>query len=196
MATVASLDSGREHRQSQTSRGFSAFALRALQHSGAHSAMNPFRSGLWLSLGITALLMTGCQRQAVEPIQRVGDLDMVDCRFQNNGHVHIHIAQARGQATVVSRYNPGAGKSHSEALRSGHESEGRLVRSAAGEHRIELFLLNDHFGEKPGEQLTLHIAADGRSTFRVRAAGVAERIIDFGTCSRQAAAAGKTTPHN
>jgi hypothetical protein len=196
MAAVARIDPGLEPRQRQSSRGFRALALRPLQRQAVGSARNPFRSSLWMRLGITALLLSGCQPHTELPLQRVGDLEMVDCRFQNNGHVHIHIARARGQATVVSRYSPGNSKSHSEALRSGLESEGRLLKSGAGEHRIELFLLNDHFGEKPGELLTLHIAADGRSTFRARGAGVSERIIDFGTCSRQAEAAGKTTPHN
>lgn len=109
---------------------------------------------------------------------------MYDCRFQNSGHLHLHLSSARGSVSVITGYEPGRHGDHAADLRAGRESEGRLVPPGPGNrYAVELFLLNDHFGERPSETVLVRVGEDGRS--RVEAKGVDDRprTIDSGTCS-------------
>lgn len=94
----------------------------------------------------------------------------------------MHVSEKRGAVTLVSRYTPGATRSHSDDLRRGLESEGRLISPDANRFKFELFLLNDHFGEKPGEVVFVDVSEDGGTRMVARAASGSTRVIDSGTC--------------
>ena len=115
---------------------------------------------------------------------------MVDCLFENNRHLHLHVSEPRRSATLVSHYRPGAHASHAEDLRQGRESEGRLREPGASRFLIELFLLNAPLGEKPGEVVVVRVDADGRSRMEARAGDGSRRVIDYGTCSDRPAGGG------
>ncbi|MCP9805309.1 hypothetical protein KBY71_02085 [Cyanobium sp. T1B-Tous] len=121
------------------------------------------------------------------PAEDSGSL-MIDCVFETNRHVHMHVSEKRGAVTLVSRYTPGSTKSHSEDLRRGLESEGRIISSRDHRLKSELFLLNDHFGEKPGEVVFVEVRDDGISRMEAKAVSGAIRQIDSGTCSLRHAA--------
>ena len=108
---------------------------------------------------------------------------MVDCEFQANNHIHMHLSEERGTAALVSSYTPGEERTHFEDLRNGVESEGRLVRAAANGFDVEIFLLNDHFGENPGDVVRIRVAGDGRSLMEAKGPGGVVRTIDTGTCT-------------
>lgn len=108
---------------------------------------------------------------------------MVDCEFQANKHIHMHLSEERGAATLVSSYAPGKQRSHLEDLRNGIESEGRLIRSAGDGFDVEIFLLNDHFGENPGDVVRIQVDDDGRSQMEAKGPGGVARTIDTGTCT-------------
>lgn len=109
---------------------------------------------------------------------------MFDCAFQNNNHLHLHIAERQGSASLISAYQRGRTDSHADDLREGRESEGRLVPAGPdSRYKVELFLLNDHFGETAGEKVVLRLAADGRARLQAEATGGRSRTIDFGTCT-------------
>jgi hypothetical protein len=86
---------------------------------------------------------------------------MVDCRFQVNKHLHMYVADERGAVTIVSSYTPGKESTHFEDLRQGIESEGRLASSAGHRFDVEIFLLNDHFGEIPVMSFAFRLLAIG-----------------------------------
>lgn len=111
---------------------------------------------------------------------------MLDCLFETSRHLHLHVAEERNSATLVSRYQPGMRASHAEDLRQGLESEGRLIAPEGGRFRLELFLLNDRFGEKPGEVVMVQVDGDGRSRIEARNPQGRIRLLDFGTCSDRA----------
>ena len=108
---------------------------------------------------------------------------MLDCLFETNRHLHLHVAEQRRSATLVSGYQPGSKASHAEDLRQGRESEGRLITPGGSRFRLELFLLNDQFGEKPGEVVLVRVDRDGRSRLEARNQQGQIRLLDFGTCS-------------
>jgi hypothetical protein len=47
----------------------------------------------------------------------------------------------------------------------------------------DMFLLNDHFGENPGEIVRIQVADDGRSQIKAKGDGEEFRVIDTGTCT-------------
>lgn len=98
----------------------------------------------------------------------------------------MHVSEKRGAVTLVSGYAPGSASSHSEDLRKGIESEGRLIRSPSHRFIFEMFLINDHFGEMPGEVLLVKIREDGRSEMHARSLNGTIRPIDSGRCTPQA----------
>jgi hypothetical protein len=108
---------------------------------------------------------------------------MYDCQFEKNQLVHLHIAEQRGTASLISRYQRGRHSTHAQDVRAAKESEGRLVAPGGSRHVIELFLLNDRFGEQPGEQLIVRVAADGQAFLEGRRADRSLRQIDVGRCS-------------
>lgn len=108
---------------------------------------------------------------------------MADCRFQTNGFVHLHIAEEQGTVSLISDYTPGQAPDHALDLREGRESEGRLVRGGDSRQLVEFFLVNDEFGQKPGETVLLRLAADGRSRIEARSPQGRIRTLDFGTCT-------------
>jgi len=110
---------------------------------------------------------------------------MYDCRFQNSELVHLHISEQSGSVSVISDYKPTTPGSHSDHVRNGRESEGRLVPPRGGDrHTIELFLFNDHFGETAGDKVVIHMAGDGRTRIESHANQDQHRTLDFGTCSK------------
>lgn len=108
---------------------------------------------------------------------------MVDCQFQANNHVHMHVYEERGAVTLVTGYTPGKESGHFEDLRSGIESKGRLISSAGHRLAIDMYLLNDHFGENPGEVVRIRVGGDGRSKMEARGIRGVVRTIDTGTCT-------------
>jgi hypothetical protein len=108
---------------------------------------------------------------------------MVDCQFRANNHIHMHVAEERGSVTLVTGYTPGEESTHFEDLRKGIESKGRLMNSAGYRLAIEMYLLNDHFGENPGDVVRIQVAGDGRSLMQAKGAGGVVRTIDTGTCT-------------
>ena len=109
--------------------------------------------------------------------------EMYDCQFQTNKLIHLHVSRQRGTASVISDYQRGRTRSHSNDVREARESEGRLVAPGDMRYAIELFLLNDRFGERAGEKVVVRVAGDGRARFEGRSADGKVRTIDFGTCS-------------
>ncbi|MCS5698192.1 hypothetical protein NZK32_03945 [Cyanobium sp. FGCU-52] len=111
---------------------------------------------------------------------------MYDCEFEEAKLIHLHISKQAGSASVLSSYRPGSQPSHSRDVREARESEGRLVAPGNSLYVIELFLLNDRFGEKPEETVILRIARDGRVQLKGRGLDGRHRLIDSGTCSSHA----------
>ncbi|MFM7674776.1 MAG: hypothetical protein ACKO5F_04145 [Synechococcus sp.] len=109
---------------------------------------------------------------------------MLDCQLEKIGPLHLHLAESRGSTSVISEYQPGRHQDHADAIREGRESEGRLVPPGPGmRYAIELFLLNDHFGESSAEKLVIRIAPDGRTRLEARGLAASPRVLDVGTCS-------------
>jgi hypothetical protein len=107
---------------------------------------------------------------------------MVDCQFRANKHIHMHVSEERSAVTLVTNYTPGDASTHFEDLRRGVESKGRLIGPDGNRFRIEMFLLNDHFGESPGEVVRIQIGGDGKSRIEAKGEGGVIRVIDSGTC--------------
>jgi hypothetical protein len=107
---------------------------------------------------------------------------MVDCKFQANNHVHLHVAEGPGTVALISRYSPSEPSAHFEDLRQGIESKGRLISAAGHRLVVEMYLLNDHLGETPGETVRILVADDGRSRIEARTPGGGVRTIDTGVC--------------
>jgi len=99
----------------------------------------------------------------------------------------MHVSEGRGAVTLDTGYAPGKERSHFEDLRTGVQSKGRLMSSADHRLAIEMYLLNDHFGENPGEVVRIRVGADGRSQIEARSSRGAARTIDTGTCTLPAA---------
>lgn len=78
---------------------------------------------------------------------------MVDCKFQANNHVHLHVQEDAGTVGLISRYSPTEPSAHLEDLRKGIESKGRLIRDDGHRLVVDLYLLNDRLGENPGESV-------------------------------------------
>jgi|LakMenEpi03Aug12_release.lakeMendotaPanAssembly.Ray.scaffolds.fasta_scaffold110700_4 hypothetical protein len=107
---------------------------------------------------------------------------MVDCVFREGEHLHMHIAEERDAATIVTSYTPGETGNHFEDLRKGVESKGRLVDPGNQRFSIEMFLLNDSFGQEPGEVLWIQVGRDGKARMEAKGSGGAIRVIDTGAC--------------
>ncbi len=107
---------------------------------------------------------------------------MVDCQFQTNNHVHLHVAEGPGTVALITRYAPSDPSSHLEDLRKGVESKGRLIRAAGARLAVEMYLLNDRLGENPGESVRILIGEDGRSRIEARTPRGGVRTIDTGVC--------------
>ena len=141
---------------------------------------------------IAALLgvLQGCQLGGGAESAATGP-QMFDCAFQNNGHLHLHLSPSRGSASVISEYKPGRHDDHAADIREGRESEGRLVPPGPNtRYAVELFLLNDHFGESAGEKVVIQLAADGRTRVEAKGLKGTSRLLDFGTCSSARPGAG------
>lgn len=109
---------------------------------------------------------------------------MVDCQLQKIGLLHLHLWQSRGSASLITEYQPGRHQDHADAIREGRESEGRLVPPGPGmRYAIELFLLNDHFGESAAEKVVIRVAPDGRTRLEAKGPAGPPRLLDVGTCS-------------
>ena len=126
-----------------------------------------------------AILLTSCNQS---DHAGVGTLVMLDCQFQNNGMMHLHIAPERGNANVISAYLPVHGKDHARSLRDARESKAQLVEAGSDRYVLDIFLLNDHFGENTGETVRLRLAKDGQGLIEARREGTPARRIDRGTC--------------
>lgn len=111
-----------------------------------------------------------------------GASEMYDCEFQKNRLIHLHVSQERGTATLLTQYHPDPSRSHREDVREARESEGRLVDPGGFRFTIELFLLNDRLGQRPGEKVVVRVADDGRARLEGQIAAGQVRVIDFGTC--------------
>jgi len=107
---------------------------------------------------------------------------MVDCKFQANKHVHMHVAEDPGTVGLITRYSPSEPSAHLEDLRKGIESKGRLISADGYRLVVEMFLLNDRLGENPGESVRIWIDDDGRSRIEARAPRGGVRTIDTGVC--------------
>ena len=143
----------------------------------------PWRTGALGMILVLASALPGCLTGG-DPASPTHSPNMYDCRFQNNGHLHLHLSLARGSGSVITGYEPGRQADHAADLRAGRESEGRLVQPGPGNrYAVELFLLNDHFGERPGEKVVIRVGEDGRSRVEATGVEVNPRVIDFGTCS-------------
>jgi hypothetical protein len=108
---------------------------------------------------------------------------MIDCQYKINGHIHLHVSEERGSATLVSRYIPKSAQTHADDLRQGIESEGRMINPGNNLLKIDIFLLNDQLGETPGETVFISINKNGGSQIEAKAVtSGAVRLIDSGTC--------------
>jgi hypothetical protein len=107
---------------------------------------------------------------------------MVDCQFQANKHIHKHVDEEVGTVALITRYSPTETSDHSEDLRKGIESKGRLIKAVGYRLVVEMYLLNDRLGESPGEDVRILVADDGRSRIEARAPHGALRTIDTGVC--------------
>lgn len=107
---------------------------------------------------------------------------MVDCKFQANKHVHMHVAEEPRTVGLITRYSPSEPSTHLEDLRKGVESKGRLISAAGTRLAVEMFLLNDRLGENPGDTVLILIGEDGRSRIEARSSRGGVRTIDTGVC--------------
>jgi hypothetical protein len=107
---------------------------------------------------------------------------MVDCRFQANSHVHMHVEEDLGTVALITRYAPGDPSSHLETLRKGIESKGRLASADGYRLVMDMYLLNDRLGESPGETVRIWVDDDGRSRIEARSPRGGVRTIDTGVC--------------
>ena len=107
---------------------------------------------------------------------------MVDCKFQANKHVHMHVAEDPGTVGLITRYSPSEPSAHLEDLRKGIESKGRLISADGYRLVVGMFLLNDRLGENPGETVRIMVAEDGQSRIEARAPRGGVRTIDTGVC--------------
>lgn len=139
---------------------------------------NPSRHIKPLLAVIAGSLLASCSAEG--PVDKV--LLMVDCKFQANKHVHMHVAEDPGTVGLITRYSPSEPSAHLEDLRKGIESKGRLISAAGTRLAVEMFLLNDRLGENPGETVRIMVADDGRSWIEARASRGGVRTIDTGVC--------------
>jgi hypothetical protein len=107
---------------------------------------------------------------------------MVDCQFQANKHVHLHVAEDPGTVALITRYVPGAESSHREDLRKGIESKGRLISADGYRLAVDMYLLNDRLGDNPGETVRILVDGVGRSRIEARSPRGGVRTIDTGVC--------------
>jgi len=136
--------------------------------------------------GLIPLLVAALQacNQGGEAGSAAQPLKMFDCQFQRKGLLHLHLSESRGSASVITAYTPGQHGSHTNDIREGRESEGRLVPPGeTSRYAVELFLLNDQFGQAANDQVMIRMAADGRTRIEARPLQGQSRVIDFGTCS-------------
>jgi hypothetical protein len=134
-----------------------------------------------LLIAPVATLLLACQGEDLD--RHSGSSAMYDCRFETNELIHLHVSRERGTASVITQYQSGLTESHSGDVRQGRESNGRLVAPGPSRYAVELFLLNDRLGQKPGEKVILRVAADGRALLEGQAVDGQLRRIDFGICS-------------
>lgn len=128
-------------------------------------------------------LLQGCQGNSKDHIAS-NKTYMFDCQFENNRHLHLHISEARGTASVISSYQPGAHANHTSDIRQGRESEAILVPPGPNsQYTLELFLLNDRFGQVATEKVLIHLGLDGRTRMEAQLLEGQTRVLDFGTCS-------------
>jgi hypothetical protein len=144
------------------------------------SPLDGRRSLLLLACSTISLLVGACRPSS--PIADSGLLTMIDCDFEQQGAIHLHVSEQRGTASVVSDYQPAAGGKHADALRQGRESKGTLAPPGGSRFRIEVFLRNDAFGSRPEEGLSLILERDGQARFEGQAPGAALRVLDRGIC--------------
>jgi len=130
---------------------------------------------------ILGALNAGCQ-QGADP-DGAQSSTMYDCQFEKNRLIHLHVAEQRGTASLISNFRRGLHGNHAQDVRAARESEGRLVAPGGFRHVIELFLLNDRLGERPGESVILRLAADGKVRLEGQRADRSLRLIDEGRCS-------------
>lgn len=107
---------------------------------------------------------------------------MVDCKFQANNHIHMHVEEDSGTVGLISQYSPSEPSAHLDDLRKGIESKGRLIRDDGHPLVVDLYLLNDRLGENPGESVRIWIDKNGQSRIEARAPGGSPRTIDTGVC--------------
>ena len=111
-------------------------------------------------------------------------LQMVDCQFRQMGHVHVHVSEQRGLASVLTNYTPNTDPGrHAAALRQATESKGSLIDPGKSRYRIEVYLRNDQFGNLPQEVLRLNLERDGEGRFEAVSPSGPTRTLDVGTCT-------------
>jgi hypothetical protein len=136
----------------------------------------PSLKGLLLAVGLV-----GCSSA---PHGLDTGLQMVDCQFRQMGHVHVHVSEQRGLASVLTNYTPSTDPGrHAEALRKATESKGSLIAPGTSRYRIEVYLRKDQFGNLPQELLRLNLARDGEGRFEAVSPGEPARTLDIGTCT-------------
>lgn len=116
------------------------------------------------------------------PGSRDKALLMVDCKFQANNHVHLHVAEDPGTVALITRYSPSEPRAHSDDLRKGIESKGRLISADGYRLAVDMYLLNDRLGENPGDTVRIWVDDDGRSRIEARSPRGGVRTIDTGVC--------------
>lgn len=142
------------------------------------SQSSPLRHIKPLLVLFAGSLLASCTAEG--PVDKV--LLMVDCKFQANKHVHMHVAEDPGTVGLITRYSPSEPSAHLEDLRKGIESKGRLISADGYRLVVDMYLLNDRLGENPGESVRIWIDDDGRSRIEARAPRGGVRTIDTGVC--------------
>lgn len=125
-----------------------------------------------------ALLLVACQPSI--PSQDV--VVMFDCDFARNGPIHVHVADQLSNASLITAYQPAGTASHAEVLRNARESRGRIVKPGTARYLVEMFLLNDDFGQGPDESLLFRLAHDGRALLEGSSSVGQRRVVDVGSC--------------
>jgi hypothetical protein len=109
---------------------------------------------------------------------------VVDCFTEGRPRFHVHLAANSRSASVISDFKDSG--NHLEDLRNARRSAG-TYQPIDNHYRINLFLKDGSFGEKPGEQVQLSIDQTTLA-FRVdalsprREGASLKRVIQQGYC--------------
>ena len=150
------------------------------------------------AIGAIATGLLGCGSPSGETYRFV---DMLDCKLNRLGHLHVHKSREDNKATIITNYDPSA-PDHKAAIHKGTKSVGTLrsVReekpsnndSNDSRYEVELFLKRDSFGENQDESVAFRFEPSGGRVVVLGRSGPGmgwgqsrERQLDEGFCLKR-----------